>query len=95
MPLLPYQLEFYEDASGDSPVERWLESLSPVEAYALGSAMDGLLQQPDHRFATVSGKQPSTFGSPVFGSETRWSRALLSDAGRGILGPVFSLSPVE
>src|SRR2546423_15516195 len=45
MPPRPYRLAFYLDARGDSPVERWLQELDPVAAYALGSAMDGLLQQ--------------------------------------------------
>ena len=41
----PYRLEFYQDTGGDAPVERWLQELSAIERYALGSAMDGLLQQ--------------------------------------------------
>lgn len=44
MPPRPFRLEFYVDARGDAPVERWLQALRPAEAYALGSAMDGLLQ---------------------------------------------------
>lgn len=44
VPPRPYELEFYVDGDGDSPVERWLRSLQAIEAYALGSALDGLLQ---------------------------------------------------
>jgi hypothetical protein len=40
-----YQLEFYEDASGDSPVRRWLtEGLTRAQRFALGQAMREQLQ---------------------------------------------------
>ncbi len=41
----PYTLVFYAEPNGDEPVARWLRELPDVERYALGSAMDGLLQQ--------------------------------------------------
>jgi hypothetical protein len=41
-----YQLEFYEDASGDQPVLRWLrEELTLAKRKALGHAMNAVLQQ--------------------------------------------------
>jgi len=41
-----YQLEFYEDASGDQPVLRWLrEELTLAKRKALGYAMNTVLQQ--------------------------------------------------
>ncbi len=40
-----YQLEFYEDANGDSPVRRWFtEELSRAQRFALGQAMREQLQ---------------------------------------------------
>jgi hypothetical protein len=40
-----YQLEFYEDANGDSPVRRWLiEELTRTQRFALGQAMREQLQ---------------------------------------------------
>jgi hypothetical protein len=41
-----YELEFYEDASGDQPVLRWLrEELTLAKRKALGHAMNAVLQQ--------------------------------------------------
>jgi hypothetical protein len=41
-----YALEFYEDASGDQPVLRWLrEELTLAKRKALGYAMNTVLQQ--------------------------------------------------
>ena len=41
-----YELEFYEDASGDQPVLRWLrEELTLAKRKALGYAMNAVLQQ--------------------------------------------------
>ncbi len=40
-----YELEFYEDESGEQPVRRWLkEELSPRKRRALGTAMHRVLQ---------------------------------------------------
>ncbi len=40
-----YELEFYEDEHGDTPVLRWLrEELSPRKRRALGTAMNRVLQ---------------------------------------------------
>ena len=40
-----YELEFYEDEHGDSPVLRWLrEDLTPTKRRALGFAMSEVLQ---------------------------------------------------
>jgi hypothetical protein len=40
-----YQLEFYEDAAGGSPVRRWLaEELTRTQRFALGQAMREQLQ---------------------------------------------------
>jgi hypothetical protein len=41
-----YELEFYEDATGDQPVRRWIrDDLSPRRRRALGTAMRRVLQQ--------------------------------------------------
>lgn len=41
-----YELEFYEDASGDQPVLRWLrEELTLAKRKALGHAMNTVLQR--------------------------------------------------
>ena len=41
-----YELEFYEDESGDEPVRRWLrEELTPAKRRALGHAMNVVLQR--------------------------------------------------
>jgi putative component of toxin-antitoxin plasmid stabilization module len=40
-----FQLEFYEDVRGDSPVLRWLrEELTPTQRRAIGVAMTEILQ---------------------------------------------------
>jgi phage-related protein len=40
-----YELEFYEDENGDTPVLRWLrEELTPAKRRALGHAMNEVLQ---------------------------------------------------
>lgn len=62
----PYRLEFYEDANGDSPVERWFEELSAVKAYALGSAMDGLLQQTGPDLALLRPQYCSSLGAGLY-----------------------------
>jgi hypothetical protein len=44
-PVATYELEFYEDEDGDSPVLRWLrEELTPAKRRALGYAMNVVLQ---------------------------------------------------
>jgi hypothetical protein len=41
-----YELEFYEDENGDTPVLRWLrEELTPTKRRALGHAMNEVLQR--------------------------------------------------
>jgi hypothetical protein len=54
-----YQLEFYEDAAGDSPARRWLtEELTRTQRFALGQAMREQLQAKGVGVcATVYGKQ--------------------------------------
>lgn len=66
MPLRPYRLAFYVDASGNSPVERWLQQLDPVAAYALGSAMDGLLQQSGPLLCVLRPQYASSLGGGLF-----------------------------
>lgn len=66
MPVRPYQLEFYLDGDADSPVERWLRSLPPVEAYALGSAMDGLLQQSGPLLCILRPQYASALGGGLY-----------------------------
>src|SRR5713226_1992178 len=66
MPPRPYRLAFYLDASGDSPVERWLQQLDPVEAYALGSALDGLLQQSGPLLCVLRPQYASSLGGGLY-----------------------------
>jgi len=66
MPPRPYRLAFYLDARGDSPVERWLEELDPVAAYALGSAMDGLLQQSGPLLCVLRPQYASSLGGGLY-----------------------------
>jgi hypothetical protein len=66
MPPRPYRLAFYLDARGDSPVERWLQELDPVSAYALGSAMDGLLQQSGPLLCVLRPQYASSLGGGLF-----------------------------
>jgi len=66
VPLRPYRLQFYADANGDSPVERWLQELEPVEAYALGSAMDGLLQQSGPLLCVLRPQYASSLGGGLY-----------------------------
>jgi phage-related protein len=45
MPKPPFDIEFYEDKSGDQPVRRWLrDELTPRKRRALGYAMEEVLQ---------------------------------------------------
>lgn len=62
----PYRLEFYEGADGDVPVLRWLQALPEIEAYALGSAMDGLLQQTGPELALLRPQYCSSLGGGLF-----------------------------
>ena len=66
MPPRPYRLAFYLDARGDSPVERWLQELDPVAAYALGSAMDGLLQQSGPLLCVLRPQYASSLGGGLY-----------------------------
>lgn len=66
MPPRPYRLEFYEDEKGDSPVERWFESLAVQEAYVLGSAMDGLLQQSGPLLCTLRPQYAKALGDGLY-----------------------------
>src|SRR5258707_15254317 len=66
MPLRPYRLAFYVDVRGDSPVERWLQQLDPVAAYALGSAMDGLLQQSGALLCVLRPQYASSLGGGLY-----------------------------
>ncbi len=66
MPPRPYRLAFYVDARGDSPVERWLQELDPVAAYALGSAMDGLLQQSGPLLCVLRPQYASSLGGGLY-----------------------------
>jgi hypothetical protein len=54
------------DVRGDSPVERWLQQLDPVAAYALGSAMDGLLQQSGPFLCILRPQYASSLGGGLF-----------------------------
>ena len=66
MTLRPYRLEFYTDPNGDSPVERWFQELEAVEAYALGSAMDGLLQQSGALLCVLRPQYASSLGGGLY-----------------------------
>src|SRR5205823_9143953 len=66
MPPRPYRLAFYLDARGDSPVERWLEELDPVAAYALGSAMAGLLLQSGPLLCVLRPQYASSLGGGLY-----------------------------
>lgn len=45
-PVANYQLEFYEDENGDSPVRRWLkDGLTTRKRRVLGTAMNRILQR--------------------------------------------------
>jgi DNA-binding XRE family transcriptional regulator len=62
----PYQLEFYVDAAGNSPVERWFQELEEVEAYALGSALDGLLQESGPLLCFLRPQYASSLGRGLY-----------------------------
>lgn len=61
----PYNIELYEEEDGESPVERWLtEELTPVEAAALGLAMNHILQR--HGAAVVETRYGRALGGGLY-----------------------------
>ncbi|MHB8874824.1 MAG: hypothetical protein ACYC8T_14135 [Myxococcaceae bacterium] len=62
----PYRLVFYAESNGDEPVARWLRELPEVERYALGSAMDGLLQQGGPLLAFLRPQYCSSLGGGLY-----------------------------
>lgn len=62
----PYRIEFYLDARGDSPVLRWLQELPDAERYALGSAMDGLLQETGPLLCVLRPQYASALGGGLY-----------------------------
>lgn len=66
MPRRPYQLEFYVDAAGNSPVERWFQDLDESAAYALGSALDGLLQESGPLLCLLRPQYASSLGRGLY-----------------------------
>jgi hypothetical protein len=79
VPRPPFEIEFYEDETGDQPVRRWLkDDLTPRQRRALGHAMSEVLQHLGVGVcATEFGKQ---LGGGLF--EFRLRRDLAAIASR-------------